>query len=289
MKPPPFEYDAPETTEEAMSLLAEHGDEAKVLAGGQSLIPLLSMRLARPARLVDIGRIAELGRYHVNGRTRIGATVRQCTVERSTALQAASPLLGKAIPFIAHGPIRNRGTIGGSVAHADPAAELPAVMLALEAEMVLRSASGGDRIVPAAEFFQGFLTTAALPHELLVEIRLPVWPSAAGAGFQEIARRHGDFAIVGAGAVVQLDPATGLVTDARLAFTGVAGTPVRAPEAERMLVGHEPTTAAIAEMAAVARAGLDPSGDVHASAAYRRHIAGVLTERVVKEAVDGVR
>ncbi len=289
MKPPPFAYDAPETIDEALGLLDEHGDEAKVLAGGQSLIPLLSMRLARPARLVDIARIAELGQIFLNGSTRIGATVRQCAVERSAELRTANPLLGKAIPFIGHGPIRNRGTIGGSVAHADPAAELPAVMLLLEAEMVLRSASGGERTVPAAEFFEGFLTTAAQPQELLVELRLPAWLPGTGAGFQEIARRHGDFAIVGAGAVVQLDPGTGLVTDSRLAFTGVAGTPVRATEAERMLVGHEPTIAAIAEMAAVARAGLEPSGDVHASAAYRRHIAGVLTERVVKEAVDAAR
>jgi aerobic carbon-monoxide dehydrogenase medium subunit len=289
MKPPPFDYDAPETIDEALNLLAEHGDDAKVLAGGQSLVPLLSMRLARPARLVDVGRIPELSQHHLNGVTRIGATVRQCTVEHSTDIKTANPLLGKAIPLIGHAPIRNRGTIGGSVAHADPAAELPAVMLLLDAEIALRSKRDGERTVAAADFFEGFLTTVVRPDELLVELRLPPWPGNAGCGFQEIARRHGDFAIVGAGAVVALDEATGAVTHARLAYTGVAGTPIRVPGAEQVLLGHTPTVAVIDECVAVVQAALSPSDDVHASAAYRRHIAGVLTRRVLQEACDDAR
>jgi carbon-monoxide dehydrogenase medium subunit len=283
VKPPPFAYDAPETVDEALSLLAEHGDDAKVLAGGQSLIPLLALRLARPARLVDVGRLAELQSIAVNGDVRIGAAVRQRTAERSKELAAANPLLAKAIPLIGHVPIRSRGTIGGSVAHADPAAELPAAMLLAEATMVARKAGGASREIAAADFFDGFFTTALAADELLVEIRLPAWPAGAGVAFQEVARRHGDFALVGAGAVVVRD-GSGTVTDARLAFTGVAGTPVRSAAAEAALKGTTADADAIAAAAAAVGGDIDPSGDVHATAAYRRHVAGVLAKRVLTEA-----
>jgi CO/xanthine dehydrogenase FAD-binding subunit len=284
VKPPPFAYDAPESVDEALALLAEHGDDAKVLAGGQSLIPLLALRLARPARLVDVGRIAELQALTLDGGVRIGAGVRQRTAERSRDLAAANPLVGQAIPFIGHVPIRSRGTVGGSVAHADPAAELPAVMLLLEATMVARRAAGGTREIAAADFFEGFFTTALAAEDLLVEIRLPPWPAGAGTAFQEVARRHGDFALVGAGAVVVRD-AGGTVTDARLAFTGVAGTPVRSAAAEAVLRGSRADAEAIAAAAAAVGGDIDPAGDVHATAAYRRHVAGVLARRVLTEAV----
>jgi aerobic carbon-monoxide dehydrogenase medium subunit len=254
-----------------------------VLAGGQSLIPLLALRLARPARLVDVGRIPELQTLAVNGEVRIGAAVRQRTAERSAELAAASPLLAKAIPLIGHVPIRSRGTVGGSVAHADPAAELPAVMLLAEATMVARKAGGASREIGAAEFFEGFFTTALAADELLVEIRLPAWPAGAGVAFQEVARRHGDFALVGAGAVVVRDGG-GTVTDARLAFTGVAGTPVRSTAAEAVLRGTTADTDAIAAAAAAVAGDIEPSGDVHATAAYRRHVAEVLARRVLTEA-----
>jgi carbon-monoxide dehydrogenase medium subunit len=283
VKPPPFAYDAPDTVDEALALLAEHGDDAKVLAGGQSLVPLLALRLARPARLIDVGRLAELQAVSTDGATRIGAGVRQRVAERSPALLAAQPLLARALPLIGHVAIRNRGTIGGSVAHADPAAELPAVVLLAEATMVARRAGGGTRDIPADQFFDGFFTTALAPDELLVEIRLPAWPAGAGVSYQEVARRHGDFALVGAGAVVGRDGA-GRVGDVRLAFTGVAGTPVRSASAEAALRGQEPTAEAIAAAAEAAANDIDPGSDVHATAAYRRHVATVLARRVLTEA-----
>jgi carbon-monoxide dehydrogenase medium subunit len=283
VKPPPFAYDSPETVDETLALLAEHGDDAKVLAGGQSLIPLLALRLARPARLIDVGRLTELQSVSTNGVTRIGAGVRQRVAERSPDLLAAQPLLARALPLIGHVPIRNRGTIGGSVAHADPAAELPAVALLAEATMVARRAGGATREIPADQFFDGFFTTALAPDELLVEVRLPAWPTGAGVSFQEVARRHGDFALVGAGAVVVRD-GDGRVTDARLAFTGVASTPVRSASAEAAMQGQAPTADVIGAAAEVAAQDIDPSGDVHATAAYRRHVATVLARRVLTEA-----
>ena len=283
MKPPPFEYLAPRSIDEALAALREHGDEAKVLAGGQSLIPILALRLAHPAVLVDIGNIAELRAISANGTLSIGAAVTQRQAERTAAITAAAPLLAEALPLIAHPQIRNRGTIGGSIAHADPAAELPAVALALDATMVVRGQSG-ERAVPASDFFQSYLETAIAPDELLTAVQIP---SAQGPGlgwsFQEISRRHGDFALAGAATQVTLD-ADGRVTAAHLAFCGVASTPVHATAATDALVGRTLDTATIDEVARLAAADLDPPSDVHATSAYRKHIAAVLATRTLTAA-----
>jgi len=284
LKPAPFEYDAPGDVEETLDLLAEHGDEAKLLAGGQSLIPLMALRLARPARLIDVGRVTELQRINTNGSLTIGAGVRQRVAERSATVADRCPLMTQALPFVAHAPIRTRGTIGGSVAHADPAAELPTVALVADAEMLVRR-RGGERVLTAAEFFRGFFETALEPDELLVEVRLPAWPARTGSAFHEVARRQGDFALVGAAAVVTLAP-DGTIADARLGFTGVAPIPRRVADAETVLRGRYPSADAFADAAARVRAVLDPPSDLHATAAYRTHVAGVLTARVLADATQ---
>src|SRR5580700_7772021 len=226
MKLPPFDYEAPETTAEAIELLAEHDDDASVLAGGQSLIPLLALRLARPAVLIDVNGIGELsGVSASDGQVTIGAVTREYVAEESETVAGAVPLLAAALPLIGHEAIRNRGTIGGSLAHADPAAELPAVARALDAELVVRSASE-TRVIPAADWFEGYLVTARRPDEILTEVRFPAAAPGTGAAFQEVARRHGDFAIVGLAAQLTLAE-DGTITDARLAFSGVADVPVR--------------------------------------------------------------
>ena len=282
MKPPPFEYHAPETVEEALALLSDHGDEAKVLAGGQSLIPLLSLRLARPSHLVDVGGLAELRQVRSDGALVLGAAVTQRAAERSPDVRASAPLLAGTLPLVGHEPIRTRGTIGGSLAHADPAAELPAVACALEATLVARG-PGGERTIAAADFFLGYLTTALADDELLTEVRLPATGAGTGWACDEVARRHGDFALAAAFAVVRVDQA-GAVSYARLALAGVADTPVRARTAEAALAGqpaHDTTWEAAGHEAA---RGLDPPSDVHASGAYRRHVAGVLTRRALSVA-----
>jgi aerobic carbon-monoxide dehydrogenase medium subunit len=283
VKPAPFAYHRPATLDEALALLAEHGDEAKVLAGGQSLVPLLALRLAAPAHLVDIGGIAELATIARNGTLGIGAGVTQRTAERSDEVRAWSPLLAGALPHIAHPQIRNRGTVCGSLAHADPAGELPAVMLALEAEMVVRGA-GGARVVPARDFFVSYLETAVGADEVLERVEVPAWPTGAGWSFQEISRRHGDFALVGAATIVRLG-ADGTIAEARLAFTGVAPTPVRVAAAEHALVGERPSPEVFAAAGDSVAAAFDPPGDVHATAGYRRQVAGVLARRSLTEAV----
>jgi carbon-monoxide dehydrogenase medium subunit len=287
VKPPPFDYDSPDTLEGALELLAEHGDDAKVLAGGQSLIPLMALRLARPGRLVDIGRIDTLRHISTNGGLTIGSGVRQRAVERSPEAVTNCPLLGQTIPLIAHTAIRTRGTVGGSVAHGDPAAELPAVMLLTDADMVIRSRAA-ERIVGAADFYLGFLQTVIEPDELLVEIRMPAWSEATGSAFEEVARRHGDFALVGCGAMITV-ASDGTMSKACLAFTGVASTPLRALEAERLLLGQVPSGPLFSEAAAQAQNALELSDDLHATAAYRRHVAGLLARRVLSRATDGAR
>src|SRR5215469_7986625 len=235
MKLPYVEYEAPATLAEAVGLLAEHQDEASVLAGGQSLIPLMALRLARPTVLIDINGLSELSLVAAkDGHVTIGAMTREYVAEDSATVGDTVPLLAAALPLIGHEAIRSRGTIGGSLAHADPAAELPAVALALDAEFVVRSLSG-DRVVPAAEWFKGYLTTSRRPDEILVEVRFPAAGPGSGVAFQEVARRHGDFAIVGL--AVSLMVAGGSITDARLAFAGVSDVPVRAADAEQLLVG----------------------------------------------------
>jgi len=272
MKPPPFEYAAPRKTDEAVALLAQHGDRAKVLAGGQSLVPLLNFRLAQPEVLVDVNRVAELAYVRpVDSGIAFGALTRQHTVERSDDVRARLPIVTEACRLIGHLPIRHRGTIGGSLAHADPASELPAVMVALEAELTAVR-RGGRRTLPAEQFFTGIFTTALAPDELLTEIRVPGLPPRTGSAFVEIARRAGDFAIVGIAALVTLDDA-GRVGRARLALCGVGPTPIRAREAERVLEGERPEGRALDEAADRIVAATDPPGDVHASAAFRKKLA----------------
>jgi aerobic carbon-monoxide dehydrogenase medium subunit len=284
MKLPPVDYEAPETVSEALELLAEHLDEASVLAGGQSLIPLLAMRLARPAVLIDINGIDELsGVSATDGMVAIGAMTREYVAEENTTIADAVPLLAAALPLIGHEAIRSRGTIGGSMAHADPAAELPAVALALDAEFIVRSKSG-ERVIPAAEWFEGYLTTSRRPDELLVEVRFPTARPGTGISFQEVTRRHGDFAIVGLAASLTLSD--GAINDARLAFAGISDVPVRAPEAENLLVGASPSTELFDEAARRATDDIDPPADLHGTSAYRQKVAATLVRRGLQAAAD---
>jgi carbon-monoxide dehydrogenase medium subunit len=286
MKPPPFEYCAPTELSEALALLAQYGADAKILAGGQSLMPLLNMRLARPRVLIDINRVAELAYLNVgaDGALAIGALTRQRAVERSPLVRHRQPLLAAAMPCIGHFQIRNRGTIGGSIAHADPAAELPALSLTLEAEFVLRRA-GVQRVVPAAEFFRTYLTTALEPTELLAEVRLPAWRPEWGWGLAEVCRRPGDFALVGAVALLQVD-GDQVCRLARLTLFGVGGTPVRLRPAEALLLGRRVDERALQEVARVVAEALTPDSDMHASAEYRREVGGVLARRSLQAALQ---
>ena len=283
MKLPPFDYEAPETVAAAVDLLAEHQDEASVLAGGQSLIPLLALRLARPAVLIDINGVQELsGLSAADGWLTVGAMTREYVAEESATVGDAVPLLAAALPLIGHEAIRNRGTIGGSLAHADPAAELPAVALALDAVFVVRG-QRGERFIPAADWFEGYLTTARRPDELLVEVRFPTAGPGTGSSFLEIARRHGDFAMVGLATSLTL--ADGAISDARLAFAGLSDVPVRATAAEDLLVGGQPSDDLFAAAARLATAGLEPPSDLHGSAEYRKKVAAVLVRRGLRAAV----
>ncbi len=283
MKNPPFIYHRPESLADAVALLAEFGDDAKILAGGQSLLPVLALRLGRPDHIVDIGRIGELSTLEAGPHgTTIGALVRHVEAERSAAIAEHAPLVAAAAPHLGHRAIRTRGTLLGSVAHADPAAELPAVCLALGATMVAVSA-GGTRLITAADFHQGYLTTALEPNEILTEIRLPAWPPDAGGAVVEISRRHADYALVGLACTLEV--AGGSITSAALSFFGADSTPVRVADAEAALIGQAPGEAAFAVAAEIVCTQLDPPSDVHGSTNYRKHIAGVLTRRGLTEAV----
>lgn len=287
MKLPPVEYEAPTTVAEAIDLLAEYLDEASVLAGGQSLIPLLALRLARPAVLVDINGIDELsGVSATDGWVAIGAMTREYVAEKSEEVADTVPLLAAALPLIGHDAIRSRGTIGGSLAHADPAAELPAVARALDAEFVVRGQSG-ERVVPAAQWFEGFLTTSRRPDELLVEVRFPTAGRGTGISFQEVARRHGDFAIVGLAASLTLSD--GAISDARLALAGMSDVPVRAAAAEDLLVGERPSTELFDEAARRATDDVDPPADLHGSSDYRKTVAAAIVRRGLRAAADNAR
>ncbi len=283
MKPAAFEYFAPRTVKEAVAILAEHADQAKVLAGGQSLVPLMNMRLARPGVIVDINHISALA-YITATRSalRIGALTRQRTAETSRLVAERCPLLRDALRLVGHVQIRNRGTIGGSIAHADPAAELTAVLVALGGD-VTAVGPRGRRVIAAPDLFVTYLTTALDPHEVLTEVRFPTLPPGAGWSWMEIARRHGDFALAGVGVVLRVR--RGAIADARIALTGVGPTPVRATQAERLLGGRRPSEALWTEAAEAVRAAVEPDGDIHASAEYRRHVAGVLTQRALREAL----
>ncbi|HEY6296447.1 MAG TPA: xanthine dehydrogenase family protein subunit M [Streptosporangiaceae bacterium] len=284
MKLPPFDYEAPQTVPEALELLAEYGDEASVLAGGQSLIPLLALRLARPAVLIDINGIAELsGISAADGWTTIGATTREYVAEESKTVADTVPLLAAALPMIGHEAIRSRGTIGGSLAHADPAAELPAVARALDAEFVVRGPAG-TRVIPAAEWFEGYLTTSRQPDELLTEVRFPAARPGTGVSFLEVARRHGDFAIVGLAASLTLSGGT--ISDARLALAGFAEVPLRVAAAEDLLTGEPPSAELFDEAARLATGDADPPADLHGSSDYRKTVAAALVRRGLRAATD---
>ena len=289
MKPAAFDYYRPRTLDEALALLAQHDGDAKPLAGGQSLIPAMNFRLAAPAVLVDLNALSELA-YINDGPDglRVGGMTRQRAVERSTAVASRAPLVAETMPFIAHPAIRNRGTLGGSLAHADPAAELPAVMLALNAQFGLRSSSGA-RTVEADDFFVGLFATAVQPGELLTEIHIPQTPARTGYAFQELSRRHGDFALVGVAASVTLD-GQGRCAAARIALLSVGDRPMLAQHAAAALLGETPSAAAIRAAAdAAATRDIEPSTDIHASAKYRRHLARVLTRRTLTLAFERVQ
>ncbi len=284
MKLPPVDYEAPETVNEAVELLAEHLDEASVLAGGQSLIPLLALRLAHPAVLIDINGVAGLSGVSVtDGWVAVGAMTREYAAEESGIVADAVPLLAAALPLIGHEAIRSRGTIGGSLAHADPAAELPAVARALDVEFVVRSKSG-ERVIKAADWFEGYLTTSRRPDELLVEVRFPAARPGTGISFQEVARRHGDFAVVALAASLTLSD--GAISDARLAFAGISDVPVRATGAEDLLVGERPSGELFDEAARRATEDIDPPADLHGSSDYRKKVAAALVRRGLRAAAD---
>jgi carbon-monoxide dehydrogenase medium subunit len=284
MKPPPFEYVRATSATEAVSLLQKHDGEARILAGGQSLVPMLNMRLARPGVLVDMNGVAELDYIRDdNGWLAIGAMTRQRTIERSAVVRSRQPLLHAATLFVGHPQIRNRGTIGGSLAHAHPASEYPAVAIALGAE--LRAIGPrGERALNADDFLVTYMTTSLDAAELLAEIRLPVLPVRTGWAIHELARRHGDFALAGAAVTVSFDDG-GHCTDARIAVFGATSKATRARSAEQALIGEKPAAATFAEAAHRASAGIEePLSDVHASGDYRRHLIGVMTKRALAEA-----
>jgi carbon-monoxide dehydrogenase medium subunit len=285
MKPAPFEYTAPTTPDAALALKAEHGDDAKILAGGQSLIPAMNFRLAQPARLIDLNHVAELDYIRAEAdEVRIGAMTRQRRVERDPLVAAWAPLLHEALPFVAHPQIRNRGTLGGSLAHADPAAELPVVAIALGARVQARSAAG-QRWIPAREFIRGIFTTDLGPEEVLVEIAIPRQPARTGAAFMEVARRQGDYAMAGVAALVTLD-GSGVCSSARLVYLNVGDGPVDATQSAALLVGQTLTEEAIDAAAATASDNeIEPLGSIHASPGYQRHLTRVLTRRAVNVAM----
>jgi carbon-monoxide dehydrogenase medium subunit len=285
VKPAPFELHSPTTLSEAATLLAELGDEAKPLAGGQSLVPMLALRLTRFEHLVDLNGVRDLDAISVDrDRLRVGAGARQAAVGRDPLVAEHAPLLTRATPLIGHFQIRNRGTIGGSVAHADSASEYPAVVLALGAELEVTN-RGGVRRVPAAEFFTGTWTTVLEPDELLSAILVPPRTGRRGEAIEEVARRHGDFALAGAVAVVEVD-ADDRVSTAAIAMFGMGSTPLRAHDAERSLIGRTPRDVDVHDVARIAVAATRPPDDVHATGAYRARIAVHLVVRVLTRAFE---
>jgi CO/xanthine dehydrogenase FAD-binding subunit len=285
VKPAPFEYDDPRSLGEALELLDEHGDEAKVLAGGQSLVPLLNFRLARPGRLIDVNRIDELGYLRFDdGTLRIGALTRHAALEHDEGVGQRIPLLAQAVRLVGHAQIRNRGTVGGSVAHADPAAELPVAFAALDARYHVRSRER-TRVVGTEDMFVTHLTTSLAPEELLVEIEVPVPPPRTGAAVVEFSRRHGDFALGGAAVLLTVD-GRGACEQARIALLAAAPTPVRASDAESWLRGIVVDESSAAEAAERAVAEISPTGDIHGSTEYRRGLVETMVRRALLEAVQ---
>jgi carbon-monoxide dehydrogenase medium subunit len=282
MKPASFEYVRPRTIEEALQLLDEHGDEAKVLAGGQSLVPMMNLRLARPGVVIDINGLKELDyhRQHTDY-IAVGALTRHATLRDSPLIRESCPLMSAAYHYVAHGTVRNRGTLCGNLCHADPASEMPAVMLACEASMVLRSAKG-ERIVPAEEFFQGLYATAVQPNEILVEVRIPVRSAQWGYSFQEVSVRQGDFAMTLVASLLNIQD--GRIVGASVAYAGISDRALRFEQVEKRLVGQEPSDSLFSDIGAELAANLDVNQDVHASEAYRRDLVRTLTQRALNEA-----
>jgi CO/xanthine dehydrogenase FAD-binding subunit len=289
MKPAPFRYVAARSIEQALALKAEHGDEARFLAGGQSLVPTMNFRLTQPALLIDINPLAELAGVK-NGaadRLRIGALTRYRSLERDPAIERKLPLIHEALPHIAHPQIRNRGTIGGNLAHADPASEMPAIVLPMAGRLRAQSVKG-ERWIDAADFFVSALTTALEPDEMLMEVELPIAAPGSGACFLEMSRRRGDFAIIGVACIVRVDE-TGKCTEARIGLCNAGDRPVFATAASQSLLGKPIGAADIAEAAALVQRGIDPGGSIHASKEFQRHIASVLTGRALSTASERAR
>ncbi len=288
MKPPQFEYDDPSSIEETLTLLTQYGEDAKILAGGQSLVPLLNFRLARPDRLIDINNVRELDYLRVeDGMLRIGALTRHSALERSSELGERVPLLRDAVRLVGHVQIRNRGTVGGSVAHADPAAELPVALTALSARFHARS-SRGSRLLRADELFVTHLTTALEPDELLTEIEVPLPAPGTRHGFVEFSRRHGDFALGGAAVLLESGP-DGSCRHAAIALLAAASTPLRASGAEQFLVGQRFNERVAAEAAERAVGDINPTGDIHGSSNYRRGLVKAMVRRALVQADSGAK
>lgn len=282
MKPPPFDYARAGSVEEAVALLAKHGDTAKIIAGGQSLMPMLAFRMAVPKLLVDIGSIAKLRGIDIDDRgVALGALVRWCDIERNEALAQAQPLLVEAIKHVAHYQIRNRGTVGGSLAHADPAAEFPGIAVACEAEINVVGLNG-PRTILAKDFFLDSLTTALAPDEVIVSVRLPPWKRGRRWGFEEFARRRGDFALAGVALFYDLEQ--NRAVEPRVAAIGIGTRPVRLSAVERIIRGRAVDSTTIREAVAAGTESIDPPGDIHAPGDYRRALVGVLLERALAKA-----
>jgi len=283
MKLPPFEYACPTSVSEAVALLASHEGEAKPLAGGQSLVPMMAFRVASPSLVVDLRKLAELRQIKISDEgVTLGAMVRWREILDDARLRTAQPLLVAAVEHVAHYQIRNRGTVGGSIAHADPAAEMPGIVLTCDAKIAV-TGKAGARVIDAANFFEGPLMTALKPDEIITEIRLPAWPAKRRFGFQEFARRRGDFAL--AAALLFYDDDGGKERNAHVGAIGVADTPVRLPAVEQVLNGSAIDEATIAKAEAAASASVDPHDDIHASGAYRKALVGVMVERALRAAV----
>ncbi len=282
MKLPPFEYACPTSVSEAVALLASHEGEAKPLAGGQSLVPMMAFRVASPSLVVDLRKLAELRQIKISDEgVTLGAMVRWREILDDARLRTSQPLLVAAVEHVAHYQIRNRGTVGGSIAHADPAAEMPGIVLTCDAKIAV-TGKAGARVIDAANFFEGPLMTALKPDEIITEIRLPAWPAKRRFGFQEFARRRGDFAL--AAAMLFYDDDGGKARNAHVGAIGVADTPVRLPAVEQVLNGSAIDEATITKAEAAASASVDPTDDIHASGAYRKALVGVMVERALRAA-----
>jgi len=286
MKPAPFKYYAPQSIPEVLELLNEHGYDAKVLAGGQSLVPMMNFRLVQPAVLVDINKIPELSYIEPHDKgVRLGAMVRHSQAEKDPLIKEHAPLIHETMPQIATVQIRNRGTIGGSLAHADSSAELVVVTTALDAKFKIQNQKG-ERLVPAAKFFVGLLTTSMEPEDLLVEVQIPPMPAHSGWSLKEVARRPHDFALMGVAVILTLDKKD-CCTEARMVYLSAGDGPISAPEATKLLIGNEITPELITAAAEKAAADeIDPGSDIHATAEFRRHLANVLTRRALEEALQ---